>query len=123
MLPFAHQLFRHAERMRRVDGDPFCQVHGGVHQLAVVDNARHKPPVERGLGIDHFPGKGHFRGAAAADDPRQEPGPAIARNNPEADEAFSEAGGAGGNADIAHAGQVEPGADRRTVHGRDGWYV
>ena len=103
----------HCERW--VAGNPRGQLARGVQQIGIGHHLRDQPDPQRLGRIDGFPGKGHLGGFGKPDNPLQQPGAAIARDDPQFDETLGKFGAFSGNPQIAHAGQIEPGSDRRAV--------
>ena len=90
-----------------------------VKQLIGGHDARDEAERLGRARVDRVAGQDHFRRARQADGTRQDPGAAVARHDADLDEAGSELGRVGREADVADAGQVEAEADRVAVDGRD----
>jgi len=111
----AQQPFGQAHCVSRVRRHPRCQFVGGVHQMLRRDHLRYQAPLFRLSGVDGVAGEHHFRCPRQPNQPRQQPGSTVARNDAELDEALSELGLFRGNPHVAHAGQIESGPDGRLV--------
>src|SRR5215510_7233920 len=82
-------------------------------------HARDQVPSQRLLRVDRVAGEGKLGGPRHSHDARQQPGPAIAGNDAETDEALGELRLLGCDADVAHAGEIEPGADGVAIYRGD----
>ena len=115
VLTFTQQTFAQTQGMARVAGDTLRQgLRFGLKGFMGA-NLLYQPPLECLGGDDGVTGESHQAGLGDADDARQQPGAAIAGNYAQAHEAFGEQRRTGRQADVAHTGQVQAGADRRTV--------
>ncbi|MCY1305643.1 hypothetical protein D9M70_554620 [compost metagenome] len=122
VLAFLQQPLRHAQRMARVASDAPRQFHRRGHQRLGRHHARDQSPFERLRGIDGIAGEAQLRRARHAHGTRQQPRAAVARDQAELDEGGGEHGLLRRDADIAGAGEVVAGAERRAIDGGDDRY-
>src|SRR5882672_7457313 len=80
MLTLPQQTLSHAQGMGRIDGDALGEYDGAD-----------EPAREGRLSIDRLPGKCHLGGLRQPHDARQQKRAAVARNDPELDEALRKA--------------------------------
>ena len=111
----AHQPLGHPQRLRGLGRDLRRQRVRALGERRGRDDLGDEPDLQRLRGVEHAAGEREQRGALVADHPLQEPRPTVAGDQPEVDERLAEPGARGGQADVAHAGQVQAGADRGAV--------
>src|SRR5579871_3263475 len=112
---FAYQPFREPKRMTGVGRDATGHGAGGIHELAMRHNPGNEIPGERLLRIDHVSRECQLRRSRQTDDARQQPRTAITRHDAELDEALGKFRLLRGDADVAHAREVQPGPERMAV--------
>ena len=88
-----------------------------------IDHAADQAPFERGGRIDHIARVEKFGRACFADDPRQDPGPAIAGDDTQLEEGDAELRAVAGDAHIGEAGKIAAKPDRRSVDRSDQRYT
>ena len=121
--PLPHQILRLSERMGWHGGDLRRESARLVHELIGLHHPADEAPVQRGRSIDHVAGIEQLRRPRLADDARQDPGAAIARNDTELQEGDAEFRAFAGDADIGEAGEIAAQSDRRAVDRRDQWHT
>jgi hypothetical protein len=86
-----------------------------VHELIGGHDLVHEADRQRFLGRDHAAGQDQLERAGEADHAGQEVGAAIARHQSDLDEGRAELGPGPRDSQVAHAGEIEASADRRTI--------
>ena len=119
VLAFAQQALREPQPCTRIGGDARGERERFRHQALGGDDARHQAARQRFRRAQGVAGERHFGRLRHADDARQQPGAAVARDQPDLDEALRERRVLRRDADVAHAREVAAGADRRAVDGGD----
>ena len=109
----------HAQGPGRAGGDVRRDLHGFIHQPLRRDHPADQPPLHRRLRIQHTRGEQHFGGPRIADVARHQPGPAVARQNPQLQEGHAETGRVRGDANVRQSRDVTAQPHGRAVHRRD----
>ena len=101
---------------QRGQGGQLLREHvGGRQQLGGLDHAVDQADAFGLLGAQQAPGEHQLQRAREADGAAQEVGAAVARDQADLDEGGPELGVARRDPQVAHAREVEAGADRRAV--------
>ncbi|MNX95867.1 hypothetical protein D3C86_1281620 [compost metagenome] len=118
----AQQTLGQSHGVRRVGGDRRGDLPRRIQQLLGGDNAGHQVPLLGLASVDHLSGQGQFGGTGQTDDAWQQPGTAVARNDPQLDETLGKLRVLRRHADVAHARQIQPRADGRAIDRGDHRY-
>ncbi|MCY1535758.1 hypothetical protein D9M68_711770 [compost metagenome] len=86
-------------------------------------HARDQAQFEGARGVEGVAGEHQLHGLGLADGAREQPGAAVAGHDADLDEALGKGGFLRGDADVAHAGEVEPRAEGGAVDGGDHGHV
>ena len=103
--------------MRWVRGNFVRDPARGGYQFVGCNHFGNEADAQRFCRVDHFTGQRQFGSLGKSDNARQQPSSAIARYNPELNEALRKFGVVGCHTDIAHTRKVAACANGVTVDG------